>query len=424
MLAVVSRKMGGEAAYLSLTRGEGGQNLIGDELGVGLGLIRSQELMAARRLDGARQYFTRAYDFGFTRSLDETLRFWPKEMLFADAVRVVRRFRPQVVYSTFTGTEADGHGQHQASAVVAREVFRAAGDPAAFPEIAREGLPPWSPQTLLRSNWFDAESAFTIPTGDVEPLTGRSYWQIAVASRSLHRSQGTGALQKPGPNETGAIWVAGSAGSGGRELFAGIDTRLRSIAADVGDATRRAKIEKLLDGVQSAAEELRRRLSPTSIREAAAPLETILRDLRSARALAGSRRHRPASPFSTRRSWPPSRRSRPRPRSPSTRLSDSETATEGDAVPITASVWNAGGGAVEVESVSLESPDGWTVGAASAGRAVAAGKLEEWKLEASVPNGLAPDDRLFPAPSAQPVRLRLDRRPGGRAGRAVRARRP
>ena len=218
LLAVVSRKMGGEAAYLSLTRGEGGQNLIGDELGVGLGLIRSQELMAARRLDGARQFFTRAYDFGFTRSLEETLRFWPKDSLLADAVRVVRRFRPQVVFSTFTGSEADGHGQHQASAVIAREVFRAAGDPTAFPEASSDGLPPWTPKTLLRSNWFDSEGSFVIPTGDVDPLAGRSYQQIAVASRSLHRSQGTGALQRPGPGETGAIWVAGSAGSGGRAL--------------------------------------------------------------------------------------------------------------------------------------------------------------------------------------------------------------
>ncbi len=185
LLAVVSRKLGGEAGYLSLTRGEGGQNLIGDELGVGLGLIRSQELMAARRLDGARQFFTRAYDFGFTRSLEETLRFWPKGVLLADAVRVVRRFRPQVVFSTFTGTEADGHGQHQASAVIAREVFRAAGDPAAFPEAAEEGgMPPWAPRTLLRSNWFDAEGAFVVPTGDVDPLAGRSYQQTAVAGSS------------------------------------------------------------------------------------------------------------------------------------------------------------------------------------------------------------------------------------------------
>src|SRR5712691_6343328 len=115
LLTLVSRGMGGEAAYLSLTRGDGGQNLIGDELGVSLGLIRTEELNAARRLDGGRQYFTRAFDFGFSKSLEETLRFWPKQDLLEDAVRIIRKFRPQVVVAVFSGTPRDGHGQHQAS---------------------------------------------------------------------------------------------------------------------------------------------------------------------------------------------------------------------------------------------------------------------------------------------------------------------
>ncbi len=189
--------------------------------------------MSARRLDGARQYFTRAYDFGFTRSLDETFRLWPREVLLEDAIRVVRRFRPQVVFATFTGTERDGHGQHQASGVIAREVFQAAGDPAVAPQLTGEGLTPWKPTTLVRSNWFDRGSGFPLPTGDVEPLTGRSYQQIAMASRSLHRSQDMGMLQPPGPGQTGAVWEQGGAGKDATELFAGVDTRLRSIVADV-----------------------------------------------------------------------------------------------------------------------------------------------------------------------------------------------
>ncbi|HEY1250421.1 MAG TPA: PIG-L family deacetylase [Thermoanaerobaculia bacterium] len=388
LLAVVSRKLGGEAAYLSLTRGEGGQNLIGDELGVGLGLIRTQELLAARRLDGARQFFTRAYDFGFSKSLDETLRFWPKQDLLEDAVRVVRRFRPQVVFVTFTGTPADGHGQHSASAVVAREAYKAAGDPSAFPEIAREGLPPWSPKTLLHSNWFDDEKkSYPIPTGDVEPLTGKSYAQIAVASRSLHRSQGTGALQRPGPNETGAIWLDG-AGPDGRELFAGVDTRLRSIAADVTDASRRAKIETLLDGVQASAEKTRARLAPATIRDAAAPLAQMLRDLRAARALLTPADVGPAAILDEKIAAAESALAASAEVTLDA-LAETETAVEGEAVPITASVWNAGGTPVEVESVSLDSPDGWTAPAPGAAKTVAAGKLEEWKLEARVPEGAA-----------------------------------
>ena len=115
LLALVAQGMGGEAAYLSLSRGEGGQNLVGTELGVGLGLVRSQELGAARRLDGGRQYFTRAYDFGFTRSLDETLQHWPKAVLLEDAVRVMRRFRPQVV-----GQHLLGHARGTATASTRR----------------------------------------------------------------------------------------------------------------------------------------------------------------------------------------------------------------------------------------------------------------------------------------------------------------
>src|SRR4029077_2393082 len=128
-------------------RGEGGQNLVGTDLGVGLGLVRSQELGAARRLDGGRPYFTRAFDFGFTRSLDETLQHWPKSVLLEDAVRVMRRFRPQVVVSIFSGTGRDGPGPHQAAGVPAQDAFRAAGDASAVPSLAAEGLTAWQPKT-------------------------------------------------------------------------------------------------------------------------------------------------------------------------------------------------------------------------------------------------------------------------------------
>ncbi|HEY7113277.1 MAG TPA: PIG-L family deacetylase [Thermoanaerobaculia bacterium] len=393
LLAVVSRKLGGEAAYLSLTRGEGGQNLIGDELGVGLGLIRTQELLAARRLDGARQYFTRAYDFGYSKSLDEALRFWPKAALLEDAVRVIRRFRPQIVFVTFTGTPRDGHGQHQASAVVAREAYRAAGDAAAF-RAGGEPLPPWMPKTLLRSNWFDPDgTGFPIPTGDLDPLLGKSYLQIAVASRSLHRSQGTGALQRPGPGETGAIWVDG-AGKDGTDLFAGVDTRLRSIAAEIADPARRARAEALLDRVETRAVETRRNLAPARLSDAVEPITAILADLRAARAeaetadggagmlieekIAAAEEALAASAGVVLDA-----------------LAETETASPTESFATTVSVWNAGARPVAVESVALASPDGWKVPEAAAGRPVAAGKLEEWKLSAAVPAGSRPTVPYF-----------------------------
>src|ERR671922_401861 len=133
---------GADVAYLSLTRGEGGQNLIGPELQEGLGLIRTEELLAARRLDGARQFFTRAYDYGFSKSAAEAFRQWPKDTLLADVVEVVRRYRPDIMIAIFSGTPADGHGQHQASAMLAREAFDAAADSTRFAAQLARGLRP------------------------------------------------------------------------------------------------------------------------------------------------------------------------------------------------------------------------------------------------------------------------------------------
>src|SRR5262245_17719550 len=181
LIALVSRGMGGEAAYLSLSRGEGGQNLLGPELGVGLGLLRSRELLAARSVDGGRQYFTRAYDFGYTRSLDETLKLWPKDLLVEDAVRVIRRFKPQVVVSVFPGVPHPNHGQHQAAGVTAYAAFPLAGDPQALSQLAAEGLAPWTPQVLYRSTYFDPNaSTLTLPTSRVDPLAGKSIFQLAM----------------------------------------------------------------------------------------------------------------------------------------------------------------------------------------------------------------------------------------------------
>src|SRR5436309_7135827 len=123
LLVLLSRGMGVQAAYLSLTRGEGGQNLIGPELGPELGIIRTEELLAARELDGARQFFTRAYDFGFSKSADETFRFWPRDSILKDVLDVIRRFRPQVIIAVFSGTPADGHGQHKVLAIIVRQSF-------------------------------------------------------------------------------------------------------------------------------------------------------------------------------------------------------------------------------------------------------------------------------------------------------------
>ncbi|MBW8773465.1 MAG: PIG-L family deacetylase [Gemmatimonadetes bacterium] len=200
LLVLLTRREGAEAAYLSLNRGEGGQNLIGPELGEALGILRTEELMAARNVDGAQQFFTRAYDFGFSKTLDDTWAHWPKDSVLKDVVRIVRRFRPQVIVSVFSGTPRAGHGQHQAAGWAAQEAYRAAADPNRFPELkTEEGLDPWTPTKLYIEAWFNPTAAtLSVDGGEVEKLSGKTYHQLAMAARSLHRSQRRRARQRAG----------------------------------------------------------------------------------------------------------------------------------------------------------------------------------------------------------------------------------
>ncbi len=188
-----------ETGYLSLTRGDGGQNLIGNELGVQLGMIRTEELLAARRLDGGRQFFTRAYDFGFSKTAEETYKHWPKDSLLRDVVTVVRAFRPQVIVAVFSGTPRDGHGHHQVSAILAREAFDAAADTVRFPSRNTLGLGAWTPLKFYRASRFTpAEATVTFNVGELSPLRGQTYAEISSQSRSQHLSQGFGSLQRRG----------------------------------------------------------------------------------------------------------------------------------------------------------------------------------------------------------------------------------
>jgi LmbE family N-acetylglucosaminyl deacetylase len=253
LLTVLVRGMGAEAAYLSLTRGEGGQNLIGSELGPALGVLRTGELLAARTLDGARQFFTRAYDFGFSKTAEDTWRFWPRDSVLKDAVRVIRRYRPQVMVSIFSGTPRDGHGQHQASGWVALEAFRVAGDSSVFPELSREeGLAPWTPLKLYRSARFEpGATALTLPGGVLDPAVGQSFRQIAMRGRSLHRSQDMGALQPLGPSFVRLTLVEDRTGQGREGFFAGVDTTLASLAARPLDPSARQAVDSLAAGLRA-----------------------------------------------------------------------------------------------------------------------------------------------------------------------------
>ena len=195
ILAYLSKGRKFRTAYLSVTRGEGGQNLIGPEQGAEIGLIRTQELLAARRIDGAEQFFTRAVDFGYSKTAEETFEFWGKEKTLGDIVWVIRKFRPDVIMSRFSARQAGGHGHHMATALLVKEAFAAAADPGRFPEQLKY-VSAWKPRRLLWNIWRpspeEAKSLLRVDTGEYNPLLGKSYSEIAGESRSQHKSQGFG----------------------------------------------------------------------------------------------------------------------------------------------------------------------------------------------------------------------------------------
>lgn len=193
-----------ETGYFSCTRGDGGQNLIGPEIREQLGVIRTQELLAARRVDGGRQFFARANDFGFSKTSEETFTIWDKEQVLADLVWVIRQRRPDVLITRFPPDARAGHGHHQASAILAAEAFDAAGDPKRFPEQLKY-VQPWQPRRLLwnTGSFFvksgeDMSGYLQVDAGGYNPLLGRSYGEIAATSRSNHKSQGFGSAAQRG----------------------------------------------------------------------------------------------------------------------------------------------------------------------------------------------------------------------------------
>jgi LmbE family N-acetylglucosaminyl deacetylase len=389
LIALVARGLGGEAAYLSLSRGEGGQNLIGPELGVGLGLIRSRELLAARSVDGGRQFFTRAYDFGYTRSLDETLRLWPKDVLVEDAVRVIRRFKPQVVVSVFPGVPHPNHGQHQAAGVTAYAAFPLAGAAGALPQLAAEGLLPWAPQALYRSTRFEPDGAKTttlvLPLNGIDPLAGKSIFQLAMASRSMHRSQDMGQIQRLGPQESQVGWVDGAAGKEGKDLFAGIDTRLSAMAASVADAGRRKTAEDRLSAAQAAAERTRAALAPARLDASVPGLLEVLRNLREARAALGPDDRAAADLIDEKIDVAEAGLA-----AAAGIAVDATTAREelidGETFTVQASLWDNGSRAVSGASIALAPAPEWSAESISGeAKELAAGALGAWEIKPTVP---------------------------------------
>ena len=383
LMTWVARGVGGEAAYLSLSRGEGGQNLIGPELGIELGAIRTGELLAARRLEGSRQYFTRAYDFGYTRSLDETFVRWPREVLQEDTIRVVRRFKPQVIVAVFPADERAGHGQHQASAMVAADAFRMAEDEGVFP-----GLPdgPWTPAAFYRRAWirFGEEPTHDYSLAALDPISGRSLGQLAAASRSYHRSQDMGREQLAGPARGGLVWIAGGAGGAGEGPFAGVDTRLAAIVDTIPAGPGRDEVAGILTRVEQIARQARRELAPAAVEAAVPALSEILGLLRQAerRLEAGGPEAMAARALVTEKASVASYGLAAAAGVVVEATADRATVAGGGSLEIEALVWPAGDTDVVVSEVKVLVPGGWRVEALDTGAMGKAVHRRRFRVEA------------------------------------------
>ena len=257
-------------AYLSMNRGDGGQNLIGTEKGELMGLIRTQELLAARRIDGAEQFFTRANDFGYSKGPEESLRIWGHDSVLADVVWIIRLFKPDVIITRFPTTGEGGHGHHTASAILAGEAFKAAADPAKFPEQLKY-VSVWQAKSLWWNTFnfgsglnMTDSSQLKIDVGVFNPLLGKGYGEIAAESRSMHKSQGFGV-----PKQRGTIYeyfkhIAGDSSS--TDLFAGINQTWKRIKGSdkiaaylkqAYDEFQPEKPEKIVPYLVNAYEELK-----------------------------------------------------------------------------------------------------------------------------------------------------------------------
>ncbi len=250
LIAWLAQEKKYKTGYLSLTRGDGGQNLIGTEQGIGLGLIRTQELLAARRIDKGEQFFSSAYDFGFSKTPEETFAFWDKQRVLREAVWLIRKFRPDVIITRFPPDARGGHGHHQASAILAHEAFKAAADPQQFPEQL-EHVQPWQAKRLLW-NTFNfggqdntAEDQLKVDIGAYNALLGASYGEIAAHSRSSHKSQGFGSAAQRGSSTEYFEYVDGVPAS--TSLLEGVDTSWKRVK---NSAKVQSRILKIIQNYQ------------------------------------------------------------------------------------------------------------------------------------------------------------------------------
>jgi hypothetical protein len=364
-------------AYLSLTRGEGGQNLVGTELFDALGVVRTEELLQARRLDGAEQFFTRAFDYGFSKTRTEAASKWVERDLLDDMVRVIRAFRPLVIHSRFGGTPTDGHGQHQFAGYLTPLAFAAAADPAAFPEQRGEGLRPWRARKLYRGvggRGAGPANAATIeiPSGAVDPVIGRSYAEIAAEGRSQHKSQGMGTIEPFGPAASGLRLVESTVSNGTvptvaaeRSIFDGMDVTVPGLAALAGLPPDALRTELL--AIDAAARQALREYRPLEPAGIVPVLVAGLRATQAARealrSITGPEEARADADFLLSRKEHDFSNALARAAGVTVDpLADAETVVQGGSIGVTVRTFLANPGLATVRSAEVRAPAGWTVG--------------------------------------------------------------
>lgn len=370
LLAYLARHEQARTAYLALNRGEGGQNVIGQELFEPLGVIRSEELLQARRLDGGQQFFTRVMDYGFSKTREEAARTWTENLVLGDMVRAIRMFRPLVIIARFTGTPADGHGHHQLSGYLTPIAFKAAADPTQFPEHMQEGLRPWQAKKLYVSQSFSQNSqnvpTLVMNTGEYDQLLGRSDFEIAMEGRSQHKTQEMGTLELRGKQNSGVRLLESVVPKTEteRSVFDGIDTSITGISKLAG------LTDSFLDGnlrdIQSNASKALSNYDAYNPGKIIQPLAEGVRDVRKARAEIAQRASRGQSQPLADADFLLAQKEREFSEALQMAagvvvdaLSDTETLVAGDSTGVFVRVFAPEGTTVKANSAVIKVPQGW-----------------------------------------------------------------
>jgi len=358
LLAYLARHDNADTAYLSLTRGDGGQNIIGPELFESLGVIRSEELLQARRLDGAQQFFTRAFDYGFSKTLAEARQKWDERVILCDTVRAIRVFRPLVVISRFSGTPADGHGQHQYAGYISPFAVKAAADP----QQCKGSGEPWQVLKFYVEQGFGGNSptpTVRLNTGEYDPMLGRTYFEVAMEGRSQHKSQGEGRLEFHGDIFSGLNLKESQVGqkdASESSPFYGINTSLSGIAKLTNDADGpvAAKLGELQSRIESITAKYRP-FSPADI------LGDLVSAMTTARQIEAATTNEQTKRMLSRIQANLSEAITQSAGIQIDALADRETIVPGDAFSATINVFFPTANAAKVADASLRTPTGWQV---------------------------------------------------------------